>query len=77
MPHRVAVHGPEHECELAPDWLHRGGVPHHQGQEADTVPVQTQVLNRVKGVETDFEIFPNSSLTFPKDWDTSISIPWV
>ena len=51
MPHRVAVHGPEHECELAPDCLHRGGVQHHQGQEADTVPVQTQVLNS-SGVET-------------------------
>ena len=51
MPHRVAVHGPEHECELALDWLHRGGVRHHQRQEADTVPVQTQVLNS-EGVET-------------------------
>ena len=75
MPHRVAVHRPEHECELAPDCLHCGGVPHHQGQEADTVPVQAQVLNS-GGVET-LPSRHSHLLTFPKDWDTSISIPWV
>ena len=63
MPHRVAVHGPEHECELAPDCLHRGGVQHHQGQEADTVPVQTQVLNRVKGWRLTLKYFPTPDLS--------------
>ena len=61
MPHRVAIHRPEHECELAPDCLHCAGVPHHQGQEADTVPVQTQVLQS-GGVETDFETFSATHL---------------
>ena len=76
MPHRVAVHRPEHEGQLAPDCLHAGGVQHHQGEEADTVAVQTQVLNRVKGWRL-WLLIISRLLTFPKDWDTSISIPWV